>query len=231
MSIYRLPLGQYSYTDMSSISHRMQPLLLAVFQRCHLTLMSSLLEKRRNNHTMTSESDVKKLLSGCYRTTSATRRMWCTSIRMCSSSYQRMVTFHKWHHCSLRNQQPSQDLYGEHLSSSFVPNAVQQHTEQETVRQSIEQRQSGSAHTLMWPTIAVTPINEFTTEGYFSMAFSTLFPWDNAKTKSPSATILSICIKTWSICKAPSLKIFCLKHKDEVACFTSRKNVHQPKSR
>jgi len=28
----------------------------------------------------------------------------------------------------------------------------------------------------MWPTIGGTPINEFTTEGYFSMAFPTLFP-------------------------------------------------------
>ena len=70
---------------------------------------------------------------------------------------------------------PSQeDLYGAHLPNSFVPNAVQQQTEQETVRQSIEQRQSGS--TLMWPTIGGAPINEFTTEGYFSMAFPTLFP-------------------------------------------------------
>ena len=28
----------------------------------------------------------------------------------------------------------------------------------------------------MWPTIGGAPINEFTTEGYFSMAFPTLFP-------------------------------------------------------
>ena len=28
----------------------------------------------------------------------------------------------------------------------------------------------------MWPTIGGTPINEFTTEGYFSCAFPTLFP-------------------------------------------------------
>ena len=29
---------------------------------------------------------------------------------------------------------------------------------------------------MMWPTIGGTPINEFTTEGYFSLAFPTLFP-------------------------------------------------------
>ena len=28
----------------------------------------------------------------------------------------------------------------------------------------------------MWPTVGGTPINKFTTEGYFSMAFPTFFP-------------------------------------------------------
>ena len=41
-----------------------------------------------------------------------------------------------------------------------MPNAVQQHTEQETIWQSIKQRQSGSAHYVMWPTIGGTPINK-----------------------------------------------------------------------
>ena len=53
---------------------------------------------------------------------------------------------------------------------------TQQRTEQETVQQSIQDLQSGSSHTRMWPTIGGAPINEFTTEGYFSMAFPTLFP-------------------------------------------------------
>ena len=67
------------------------------------------------------------------------------------------------------------DLYGAHLSKSFVPNATQQRTEQETVQQSVQDLQSGS-HTHAWPTIGETAINEFTTEGYFSMAFPILFP-------------------------------------------------------
>ena len=45
----------------------------------------------------------------------------------------------------------------------------------ETVQKSVQDLQSGS-HTLAWLTIGGTPINEFTTEGYFSMAFPTLFP-------------------------------------------------------
>ena len=56
-----------------------------------------------------------------------------------------------------------------------MTNAVQQHPEQETVRQSIQERQGGSTSTLMWPTIGGTPINEFTTEGYSTMAFPTIF--------------------------------------------------------
>ena len=72
--------------------------------------------------------------------------------------------------------EPPEDQYGAHLSTSFVPNATQQRTEQETVQQSLQDLQSGSSHTLMWPTIGGAPINEFTTEGYFSMAFPTLFP-------------------------------------------------------
>ena len=61
----------------------------------------------------------------------------------------------------------------DHYSSSFVPNAAPPATERETIEQALGQSQSS---TLMWPSIGGTPINEFTTEGYFSMAFPTLFP-------------------------------------------------------
>lgn len=72
--------------------------------------------------------------------------------------------------------QPSDDPHEAHLSSSFVPIATQQRTEQETVQQSLQNLQSESTQRLVWPTIGGAPINEFTTEGYFSMAFPTLFP-------------------------------------------------------
>ena len=71
------------------------------------------------------------------------------------------------------------DPYDGHLATSFVPNATRSMTEQETVRHSVQQRQSSQPSTpsgLMWPTIGGTPINEFSTEGYFSCAFPTLFP-------------------------------------------------------
>ena len=46
------------------------------------------------------------------------------------------------------------------------------------MQQSVDQRQSSSSsHTpLMWPSIGGMPLNEFTTEGYFTCAFPTLFP-------------------------------------------------------
>ena len=61
------------------------------------------------------------------------------------------------------------DTCDEDLPQSF---AVPSMTEQETVQQSVQQRQS----TLMWPTTGGMPLNEFTTEGYFTCAFPTLFP-------------------------------------------------------
>ena len=66
----------------------------------------------------------------------------------------------------------------DHISQSFIPVALTSMTEQETVRQSVEQRQtSSSSHIpLMWPSIGGMPLNEFTTEGYFTCAFPTLFP-------------------------------------------------------
>ena len=49
-------------------------------------------------------------------------------------------------------------------------------TEQEAVQQSVQQHQSDhpSASTVMWP--GEIPINEVTTEGYFTCAFPTLHP-------------------------------------------------------
>ena len=64
-------------------------------------------------------------------------------------------------------------LCEEDLPQSFVPVAAPSMTEQETVQQSVQQRQS-SHPTLMWPTIRGMPLNQFTTEGYFTCAFPTL---------------------------------------------------------
>ena len=72
------------------------------------------------------------------------------------------------------------DPFNAHLPQSFVPVAARSMTEQETIRESVLQRQANqptsNQSTLMWPAIGGTPINEFTTEGYISCAFPTLFP-------------------------------------------------------
>jgi len=85
-------------------------------------------------------------------------------------------------------EEPSehQDPYNSILSGSFVPTTVHRMTEQETVRQSVQQRlQSATTPTVPWPTIGSSPINEFTTEGYMSCAFPTLFPTGAADFVAP----------------------------------------------
>ena len=80
------------------------------------------------------------------------------------------------------DQQISEDdPYNAHLARSFVPVATRSRSEQETVQQSVQQRQSdhpsaAPTSTVMWPSSGRSPINEFTTEGYFTCAFPTLFP-------------------------------------------------------
>lgn len=64
----------------------------------------------------------------------------------------------------------------EHYSTSFVPNAAPPATERETIQHAIQSLEQPRSSRLMWPSIGGTPINEFQTEGYFSMAFPTLFP-------------------------------------------------------
>ena len=68
------------------------------------------------------------------------------------------------------------EVQDDHISHSFVPIAVPSMTEQEAVQQAVAQHHSASHTPLMWPSIGGMPLNEFTTEGYFSCAFPTLFP-------------------------------------------------------
>ena len=50
-------------------------------------------------------------------------------------------------------------------------------TEQETIKKAVQERQSTIPEdAIPWPRRGEQPINEFTTEGYMSCAFPTLFP-------------------------------------------------------
>ena len=191
MSIYRLPLGQYGYTghvinlpqDVISFAHSLPRL------PSELDVLIVRKEKEQSHQDFKVRRAVvhealEWLLQNnkYYRANQVHLNQDVLQQLPENGDVSELTSLQLEESAAAEEQeQPSQeDLYGAHLPSSFVPNAVQQHTEQETVRQSIEQRQSGSVHTLMWPTIGGTPINEFTTEGYFSMAFPTLFPTGDA---------------------------------------------------
>ena len=77
--------------------------------------------------------------------------------------------------------QDREDQYECHLTRTTVPIVVTaRQTEQETIRQSVQDRQSqgpfAAPPVVQWPPVGGTPINEFNTEGYISCAFPTLFP-------------------------------------------------------
>ena len=89
--------------------------------------------------------------------------------------------------CSLpldHSEQPAYEADGdsEHLSTTFIPGNYQSMTEEENIRRSI---QHSSASTAPWPARDNNPINEFSTEGYFSCAFPTLFPTGSADFLAP----------------------------------------------
>ena len=102
----------------------------------------------------------KTLSSGCWKTTSTIEQ---TPWQRCASAVTR-EWWDEWADITSVEELPSEDLsqpsqeylHSSHLPSSFVPNPALQQTEQETVHQ-------------------CSSVPEFTTEGYFSMAFPTLF--------------------------------------------------------
>jgi hypothetical protein len=93
-------------------------------------------------------------------------------------------------------QDEAEDPYSSYLSGSFVPSTTRQLTEQETVRQSVHERQTCRqpvASTIVsWPQSGSTPINEFNTEGYMSCAFPTLFPTGAADFLAPRPLAVTI---------------------------------------
>lgn len=75
----------------------------------------------------------------------------------------------------------SRQLYNEEPedAGTFVPIVARKLPENETTTKTVQERQrssTSSEHVVHWPTRGDTPINEFSTEGYVSGAFPTLFP-------------------------------------------------------
>ena len=87
----------------------------------------------------------------------------------------------------------NEDPYDAYLSASFVPSTTQRMTEQETVRQSVQERQPHQPPTVSWPPRhGATPINEFNTEDYISCAFPTLFPTGAADFVAPQPLAVTV---------------------------------------
>ena len=84
------------------------------------------------------------------------------------------------------------DPYDANLSRTFVPLTPPRMTEQEAIRQSVQEQQSNLPSTVAWPPAGETPINEFRTEGYIFCAFPTLFPTVAADFVAPRACAVII---------------------------------------
>ena len=104
-----------------------------------------------------------------------------------------------------------------------VPSTTQRLTEQETIRQSIIERQPHQPHpTVPWPASSGTPINEFDTEGYISCVFlHTLFNWSCWHCSSTTK-----CSHYRQILQTPShVWIILVQHASLVQTFTQQEYV------
>ncbi len=81
-----------------------------------------------------------------------------------------------------------EDPHAANLTTSFIPitNQKLKGTEKEKIRKSVENRH------LPWSSSSDVPLNEFTTEGYMSCAFPTLFPTGRADFVSPRRRTVTI---------------------------------------
>ena len=75
-----------------------------------------------------------------------------------------------------------------------MPIAARKLSEQETVRKSVEDKQSTvtTEQVVPWPPRGDTPINEFTTEGYMSCAFPTLLPTGAGDFRAPRQSRVTV---------------------------------------
>ena len=81
------------------------------------------------------------------------------------------VTLHNDESATEPDFEQSEEHDSEQLSSSFVPAAPRQATERESIEQVVSAEQS-----VAWPPCGDTPLNEFHSDGYMTLAFPTLYP-------------------------------------------------------
>ena len=69
--------------------------------------------------------------------------------------------------------------------SSFVATLPNSNTELDAIHAYLETPHSNPTCTLQWPTVGLSPINEYNTEGLFSIAFPSLFPTGSSMINQP----------------------------------------------
>lgn len=80
------------------------------------------------------------------------------------------------------------DTNPSHFSQTFIPIHNLNTTELQRVSSAIEgsiDQSSSDNNIIRWPEVCSTPVNEFTTEGYMSRAFPTLYPTGAADFNAP----------------------------------------------
>ena len=146
MSIYRLPLGQYGYTghvinlpqDVVSFANSLPrvPSELDV-----LVIRKDSEQSHRDfrvRRSVVQEALTWLLENNRYYRANAIRLNEEALHRLPQDGNLTDIRSLQLGESSTYECEPSEDLYGAHLSTSFVPNATQQRTEQETVQQSIQ---------------------------------------------------------------------------------------------
>ena len=78
-----------------------------------------------------------------------------------------------------------------HDVGTFIPAVARKLTEKETVRKSVIERQCPE-QVVPWPSVGEVPVNEFTTEGYISCAFPTLFPTGAGDFLAPRQRVVTV---------------------------------------
>ena len=185
MSIYRLPLGQYGYSG--HVINLPQDVVSFATSLPRLPSQLDVLVVRKENAQSHRDFRVRRAVveqaltwllqnNRYYRANQVQLNHDSLAQLPEDGDLSALTSVLPEQHSTQHLQASDEDPYQAHLAQSFIPNAVRPMTEQEAVRQAVQDRQSGATSILMWPTIGGTPINEFTTEGYFSMAFPTLFP-------------------------------------------------------
>ena len=104
----------------------------------------------------------------------------------------------------------NEDPYDAHLSASFVPSTTQWMTEQETIRQSVQERQPHQQQvappTVSWPVLLTLLLHT-------ACCHCRELPSD---------------VRRWQICQTPSFSLLCPQHRDVLAGTTGRPDLCLP---